>query len=126
MPRRSRLLTMFVLACALFLRVAVPAGWMPAPEHGAFAIQPCVAVAPSQAMEHEGKASHHDPRSKAQHSGDCSFAPLQAGFAAPTDAPALVTPAIVEKVVAQQAISRAFARGPPAPPPPARGPPALA
>ena len=42
MPRQPRLLTMILLACALFLRVAVPAGWMPSTSGGALAIEPCV------------------------------------------------------------------------------------
>ena len=44
MCRQPRLLTMIVLACALFLRL-VPAGWMPAPKNGAFAIELCSAAA---------------------------------------------------------------------------------
>ena len=122
MPRQPRLLTMFVLACALFLRVAVPAGWMPSTSGGAFAIEPCVAAAPAMAG-HEG--SHHG-KGKSQHAGECSFAPLQASFAETAQAPAL-SPTLADTPVPQQPlIERPFARGPPAPPPPATGPPAIA
>jgi|SRR5215218_1354648 len=127
MPRRPRLLTMLVLACALFLRVAVPAGWMPSPANGAFAIAPCVSAAPAlaHAAEHGGKGSQHDSKGK-NHASECSFAPLQAGFAAVADSapvPAALTPA---STVPQQVAARMFARGPPAPPPPSTGPPAIA
>jgi hypothetical protein len=124
MPRQPRLLTMFVLSCALFLRVAVPAGWMPSTSGGAFAIEPCVAAAPAMAG-HEG--SHHGSTGKAQHAGECSFAPFQAGFAANAHLAALPVPAPVDAALPQQhPAERPFARGPPAPPPPATGPPAIA
>src|SRR4051812_19222002 len=77
MLRQRRPLTMLVLACALFLRMWVPAGWMPSANGGAFAIEPCVAAAPMP-MDH---GSNHDPSHKAQHDGDCSFAPHHAGMA---------------------------------------------
>ena len=124
MPRQPRLLTMIVLACALFLRVLVPAGWMPAPQNGAFAIELCNAAAPAQAIGHAGKA-HHDPKSKG-HGGECAFAPLQAGFAAAPAAPILPAPAAAPASLPQQFTASVSARGPPAPPPPATGPPTLA
>lgn len=124
MPRQPRLLTMILLACALFLRVAVPAGWMPSTSGGALAIEPCVAAAPPMG-EHEG--SHHGSKGKSQHAGECSFAPLQAGFAETAQAPALPPPALSDTAIPQQRLlERPFARGPPAPPPPATGPPAIA
>ncbi len=123
MPRQPRLLTMIVLACALFLRALVPTGWMPAPMNGAFAIELCNAAAPAQAIEHAGKA-HHGSKGKSH--GDCAFAPLQAGFAAAPAASVLPAPAAAREILPQQFLARTFARGPPAPPPPARGPPALA
>jgi hypothetical protein len=124
MSRQPRLLTMIVLACALFLRVLVPAGWMPAPKAGAFAIELCDAATPAQAIEHAGKA-HHGSKGNS-HGGDCAFAPLQAGFATAPAASVLPAPAAVREILPQQFLARTFARGPPAPPPPARGPPALA
>ena len=124
MPRQPRLLTMIVLACALFLRVLVPTGWMPAPKNGAFAIELCNAAARVQATEHAGKA-HHDSKGKG-HGGECAFAPLQAGFAAVPAAPILPAPSAAPAALPQQFTASVFARGPPAPPPPATGPPALA
>jgi hypothetical protein len=124
MSRQPRLLTMIVLACALFLRVLVPAGWMPAPKNGAFAIELCSAAAPAQAIEHAG-TGHHGSKGNS-HGGDCAFAPLQAGFATAPAASVLPAPAAVREILPQQFLARTFARGPPAPPPPARGPPTLA
>ena len=124
MPRQPRLLTMIVLACALFLRVAVPAGWMPSTSGGAFAIEPCVAADPAMG---EHKASHHGSKGKSQHAGECSFAPLQAGFAETAQAAALSPQKPTDTAIPQQRpLERPFARGPPAPPPPATGPPAIA
>jgi hypothetical protein len=124
MSRQPRLLTMIVLACALFLRVAVPAGWMPAANGGTFAIEPCAAANPTaHAM---GKADHHDPSHKAQHNGDCAFAPLHAGVAAAAHTPPLFAPLLVTSRVADHLFAPFFATGPPALPPPATGPPAIA
>jgi len=85
MSRQPRLLTMIVLACALFLRVLVPAGWMPAPKNGAFAIELCSAAAPAQAIEHAGKGHHGSKgNSHARRSGNISRhgppLPLPTGF----------------------------------------------
>ena len=122
MLRQRRPLTMLVLACALFLRVWVPAGWMPSANGGAFAIEPCAAAAPMP-MDHGSK---HDPSHKAQHDGDCSFAPHHAGIAPITLPSALATPAEVAAAPIQRQRAPFFAIGPPAPPPPATGPPAIA
>ena len=127
-----RSMTMLVLACALFLRVWVPAGWMPSADGGAFAIEPCVAAAPApmlHASHHgssHGGASHHGSSHQNQHDGDCSFAPHQAGIAPVAEMPALVAPAPVVAVLRQTSAASFFPTGPPAPPPPATGPPALA
>jgi hypothetical protein len=122
MVRQPRLLTMVVLTCALFLRVWVPAGWMPAASGGAFAIEPCAAAAPAP-MVH---GSHHDGSHKGQHEGDCAFAPHHAGFASAAAVPALVAPALAPVALPGNEPPPFFATGPPAPPPPATGPPALA
>jgi hypothetical protein len=124
MTRQPRLLTMIALVTALFLRVWVPAGWMPAPIGGAFAIQPCEAAAPVPMVMH-GKA-HHNNSHKAQHDGDCAFSPLHAGATPNGQAPALVTVPLAAAALPHHSPAPFFATGPPAPPPPATGPPALA
>jgi hypothetical protein len=124
MPRQPRLLTLFVLACALFLRVWVPAGWMPAASGGAFAIAPCAAAAPM--VMASGESAHHDPSHKAQHDGDCSFAPHHAGAAQTASLAPVVAPLLAAAPLPEHFAAPALATGPPALPPPATGPPALA
>jgi hypothetical protein len=111
------------LAAALFLRALVPAGWMPAPEHGVFAIAPCPAA--DDGLASQGSSHHHGPQ-KAQHDGDCAFAPLLAGFAMTDAAPALIATAATAELPLSHREIAAFPTGPPAPPPPATGPPAIA
>ena len=123
MLRQPRFLTLLLLACALFLRVWVPAGWMPAATGGAFAIEPCAAAAPLP-MVH-GNAAHHGSH-KEQHDGDCAFAPHHAGAAQTTLAPILQPPLVAAAPLPQHFADAVFDTGPPAPPPPATGPPALA
>jgi hypothetical protein len=127
MPRHGHQLTLFLLACALAVRMLVPAGWMPAATGGAFAIEPCPGAepAPHLAMigHHDGAAGHHSHH--AQHDGDCAFGALTVGFAS-ADLPAAATPALVTAEPRQAAPEFFFATGPPALPPPATGPPALA
>lgn len=125
MRRPPRLLTMIALTCALFLRVWVPAGWMPAPTGGAFAIEPCAAAAPAP-MAMVGKVLHHDSSHKAQHDGDCAFSPLHAGLASATHAPIITGPTLGATALPDHSPAPYLATGPPAPPPPATGPPAIA
>jgi len=125
MPRHP--LTLTVLAFAIFLRVWVPAGWMPAAQGSAFAIEPCPAAAPAPAihsMKHDG-GDHHGSSHQNQHSGDCAFAPAHAA-AAPSDyAPLLPAPVLAARQLTNEVAPPFFATGPPSPPPPARGPPAI-
>jgi hypothetical protein len=121
MKRWAHLPILALLAAALFLRALVPVGWMPAANAGVFAIQPCPAAEPAQAVAH-----HHHGSSHSSHDGDCAFAPLHAGFAPADAAPILtVAAAIAEPPLAHPAVA-SFPTGPPAPPPPATGPPAIA
>jgi len=127
MPPRH-LLTIALLACALFLRVVVPAGWMPAEGAGLFAVEPCPAAGPAPMMHISG--GHHDDgdhkSSTAPHTGDCAFQPISLSFAE-AQAATIVPPIATEQSdILEAAVAVRFARGPPAPPPPATGPPALA
>jgi hypothetical protein len=126
MLRQPRLLSMTLLTWALFLRVLVPTGWMPAAQGGAFAIQPCPATAPAPVM-HEMKdhgGAHHGPSHQSQHSGDCSFSPMQASAVPIDHVPLIPASLLAAEPSTNDAASPLFATGPPAPPPPARGPPA--
>jgi hypothetical protein len=115
---------MFVLACALFLRLWVPSGWMPAANAGPFAIEPCASAAPMPMAHSDG--AHHGSPHKHQHDGDCAFAPHHSGLAQAAPAPTLLAPFLAPAPLPQHFAAPLFATGPPAPPPPATGPPALA
>ena len=123
MTRRARLPLYVLLACALFVRLSIPAGWMPATGAGLFAIEPCVAAAPVAMPQHD-MAHHH--QHKQQHESDCSFAPLAAAAAPAQLAPTLLPPLGTEAAIHASPVAPFFATGPPSPPPPATGPPALA
>jgi len=127
MPRERHQLTFILLACALAVRMLVPAGWMPAAGGGPLAIEPCPAAdaSPNIAMAgHHHGAAHHSH--KAQHEGDCAFAPLSSGFAASYMPAAILTKMPVDAARPDIPAELFFATGPPALPPPARGPPAIA
>jgi len=124
MMRRPRFPILALLATALFLRMLIPAGWMPAPEHGVFAIAPCPAAADDGVSGHA--AAHHHGSHKAQHDGDCAFAPLHAGFATTDHAPALIAAAATAEPPLSHPEIASFPTGPPATTPPATGPPAIA
>lgn len=129
LPRRSLLLSLFVLALAL--RIAVPSGWMPVlGADGAIVLAPCPAAAPVKPDGHEG---HHaspsdkdDPAHSDGNSGDCAFAPLAAGVDL-WDAPQPALWRVASEPQTRLRARTAFEpRGPPAPPPPATGPPLTA
>lgn len=130
MPRQPRLPILFVLVCALFLRVLVPAGWMPVENAGAFAIEPCPAADVVQTihagMHHAGgNAGHHSGHGD-QHNGDCAFSPIHAGFTPAAQPPIILGPIVAAPLLKSRPFVSFFATGPPALPPPARGPPAIA
>lgn len=130
MPRQPRLPILLTLVCALFLRVLVPAGWMPAPNGGAFAIEPCPAASPQPMVgmtsDHGGMPLDHGSSHKEHQGGDACFSALLIGFA-PVDQPTLLSAhAIIAEPPAGFFAAPAFKTGPPAPPPPSTGPPALA
>jgi hypothetical protein len=124
--RQSRIIVA-AFACALFLRLWVPAGWMPAASGGAFAIAPCVASVPAQLAKvaHHHSGTHEDPAHKAQHQGDCAFAPLGAGFATSASSPQLPAPIRANGIRHRHVMTPSAPTGPPALPPPSTGPPPL-
>jgi hypothetical protein len=72
-----------ILALALALRVLVPAGYMPAFDHGAVGVRICGSqIAPPMAGMHHG-AGHEDKQNHADQ--PCAFA----GLGAPADPPPL-------------------------------------
>lgn len=125
--RGRRLPILLAIACALFLRAWVPAGWMPASGGAAFAIEPCPAADPAPMVHMAGHhGAKHDPSHQADHGGDCAFSPLQAGFASFDGAPLPPIVAKVGELPVTYSHGPAFKTGPPALPPPATGPPTIA
>jgi hypothetical protein len=122
MTRRAHLPILFLLGAALFLRALVPVGWMPAPERGAFAIEPCPSADPTMHMASGLSGHHHDHSSIGS---DC-FASMMAGAGLPDDAIQIVAPAAAPIVVSAAFTPARLIRGPPALPPPSTGPPAIA
>jgi hypothetical protein len=127
MTRADHRLTLILLACALALRVLVPAGWMPSASGGALAIEPCPAAEPAPSMLM--MAHHHDASKHGSHKGqhdDCAFAPLTIAFAA-TQVPATIAAQAVAGEEPAWLVAKAvLATGPPDLLPPATGPPAFA
>jgi hypothetical protein len=122
MTRRAHLPILAMLAAALFLRALVPVGWMPAPERGAFAIEPCPSADPIMHMA-SGSAGHHNDHGRT--GGDC-FASMMAGAGLPDDATEIAAPAAAPIVASTAFTPARLIRGPPALPPPSTGPPAIA
>lgn len=124
--KQSSALTLLLVACALLLRVAIPAGWMPTTgADGLVRITLCTGQGQMEAwVDGDGRIHDRKPEPKTDH--PCAFAGLIAPAidAAPIDAPLPfartgdVAPAFAHATVA-------IGRGLAAPPPPPTGPPAL-
>lgn len=124
-----------ILAVALFLRVLVPAGWMPSEEH--LGIRPCLPRASTETAaaprhdDHAATPAHHKQEPTDQPGHDqahpCSFSLLAASLLAP-DLPtdALPLPPAAEGQDLPSGPHAAPPRGLAAPPPPATGPPSFA
>lgn len=128
MMRRPHFPILALLAAALFLRALVPAGWMPAPAHGVFAIEPCPSADPQpMVMEgHGARTGDHGGAHKDHLGGDACFSSLQIGFAA-VDQPSIqLAPPVAGAPATDASPVTLRATGPPAPPPPSTGPPAIA
>ncbi|MBV9842223.1 MAG: hypothetical protein JOY99_11970 [Sphingomonadaceae bacterium] len=113
-----------LLACALFLRLLVPQGWMPvARADGGWQITICTGMGPMKmAAAASGKRSHHG-QDEGRPDHPCAFA----GFAAALDLPPLPLVELPEPLRAlwlpNLTLAAAIGRGLAAPPPPATGPP---
>lgn len=125
MHRAPRLPILIAIACALFLRAWVPAGWMPA-ANGSFAVVPCPAADPPP-MAHMGAhhSGKHDPSHDRGHDGDCAFAPLSSAMASAGAPAVLLAPLAAAEAVPTLLRADDFKTGPPSLLPPATGPPSL-
>lgn len=123
----NRALALWIVACALMLRVLVPAGWMPATgADGAMRITLCTGQGLVEAWVGKDGTVHDKAPQKSEPRTDqpCSFAGL--GLALDTapsialDLPVFYAGATTIALPAPVAIGHGLA----APPPPATGPPA--
>ena len=133
--RRPRMLALALLACALLLRLLVPAGWMPVSDANGVHLTLCSGTGPmtmpSMAAMAPGKTmagmAHHmptDEQGAPEH--PCAFAHLGLAIAE-TRLPALMLPVAPATLVpAGLAMLVSVGRGLAAPPPPQTGPPAIA
>ena len=133
--RRPRMLALALLACALLLRLLVPAGWMPVSDANGVHLTLCsgtgpmtmpsmAAIAPSPTM---AGMSHHmptDQQGAPEH--PCAFANLGLAVAEPGPLALLPPVASATLMPAGVALLVSIGRGLAAPPPPPTGPPAIA
>ena len=129
-----RLLASAMLACALLLRLLVPAGWMPVRDATGLHLTICTGTGPmampmapgTTAGPMAGMAHHMPGDQQGIPEHPCAFAHHGLAVAAPR-LPALVRPlAPVALLPAGLATRVAIGRGLAAPPPPPTGPPSLA
>ena len=117
---------MAALAAILFVRLLVPAGWMPAEGAMYFSVTPCPSWAPTAATPTHDHGVHKPGKNAHERGTDCAFTPLSGAATVAADVPvaALAAP---DKVIRSASPRAAVgARGPPALPPPSTGPPILA
>ncbi|WP_238475461.1 DUF2946 family protein [Sphingomonas cavernae] len=121
-------MALWIVACALLLRILVPAGWMPSTSaDGAMRITLCTGQGMVEAwVGKDGTLQDKAPqKSEPKTDQPCSFAglgiALDAAPAIALDAPIFFVAAAAIALPAAVAIGRGLA----APPPPATGPPAI-
>lgn len=120
--RRGRIALGFVVL-ALFMRLLVPAGWMPAADRGLM-ITLCTGTGAQQAWIDEQGNIHKGEPGEGQADHPCVFGGFAAVLKLPSGPDALAGPlpvATALPVLAATAV--AIGRGLAAPPPPATGPP---
>lgn len=110
---------------ALFMRVLIPAGWMPASAERGFSIILCTGQGAMSAWIDEKGELHEGKPGDDRASHPCVFAGFGAAFDLPSLDPApalLLAPTVLSFVFARA--KRAVGHGLAAPPPPPTGPPA--
>ena len=124
---RNRALALWIVACALMLRIVVPAGWMPMTgADGLTRIQLCTGQGMVEAFVDRTTGAIHDKapaKSEPRTDQPCAFAGLAFVLDAPL-LPAIAAPlALAALAPAASLAPAAPGRGLAAPPPPATGPP---
>jgi hypothetical protein len=122
-------LALALIACALFLRILVPQGWMPVASHHGWQLAPCSGAGPvASAAPMAGGAHHgHTKSPPAGHDGSAESPCVYAGLTQALDSwagadirlPQAAPAALAAATVAATAVSGKLA----APPPPSTGPP---
>lgn len=126
----TQLMALAIIACALFMRVLVPQGWMPVETASGWRIVICTGTGPMQMtmpadMASAMKGMHHGPKDQEHNSNDhpCAFSSLAMALdespLTVLDLPKLVPGTLLIRLVTVVSVGRGLA----APPPPATGPP---
>ena len=112
---------------ALFMRIAIPNGFMPTANADGFKISLCTGMgAVEMWLGKDGKIHKEDPNKGEQHKQPCVFAALGMGASVPIIAAVATLIRLVDTSPALTHLkSGAVGRGLAAPPPPQTGPPAL-
>ncbi len=118
-------LALLLVAAALFMRAAIPGGWMPAADtDGLVRIVLCTGMGEAEAwLDADGNVRKDKPENAPKTDSPCTFAALAQSFA---PAPVIALPVRFAAFVlpALRTATAAIGRGLSAPPPPATGPPA--
>ena len=133
-------LALLLVGCALLLRMAVPAGWMPSVENGSLTLRLCggwaQSLPPKPQMHHGGGGAHHEAAAPSHHgqheeqgqadtSQPCAFAAAGLAWASAGGGEALALPLPAALLSPSSLLNVAVGRGLAAPPPPSTGPPAI-
>jgi hypothetical protein len=119
-------IALFVVLCALAVRMTIPAGWMPSAERS-FAVTVCAGVNMSTVwVDTKGKIHKTDPaKHQAADHEPCAFA----GMAMVADIPTSIAEPPLSQgfdgIAAISPIPASIGKGLAAPPPPSTGPPIL-
>lgn len=123
--RKRNALALGLLAFALFLRLVVPAGWMPV-AGGGFAITLCTGMGAVEAwVDENGDVHKKAPEPTGNTDQPCTFAWLSAALTTPGEIGAMAPLALAMiRTLVMRVAEVAIGRGLAAPPPPPTGPPA--
>jgi hypothetical protein len=119
-------IALFVILCALAVRMTIPAGWMPSAERS-FAVTVCAGVNMSTVwVDTKGKIHKTDPaKHKATGHEPCAFAGMAMAADTPTSIAELSLSPGFDDIAAISPIPASIGKGLAAPPPPSTGPPVL-
>jgi hypothetical protein len=118
-------LALLLVAAALFMRAAIPGGWMPAADtDGLVRIVLCTGMGEAEAwLDADGNVQKDKPAGEPKTDSPCTFAALAQAFA-PAPVVALPVRFAVLILPTLRTTTVAIGRGLSAPPPPSTGPPA--